>query len=191
MGATGAAIAAYAGTAAGATTIISGVSAVYGIAQGQASRQDAKEAARSSAEAQSRAQGEQKAQAASKAAVERRQQIREERVKQARVMQAGENTGVAGGSGEAGALGSLATQLDTNLGLNAGAIASAGRQSGYLQQAADANFQMQDAMNKAGNYDKLTSMSMNIFGSAYGASTKPKGPSAPKGPDPWEVNYPR
>lgn len=179
MAVTGGIIAGYAGAAieavGGVAGAIGAVGAVVGIAGGIEQRSNAKRAAESSAAAAARNQAEQKANAAGKAANERRQQIREERIKAARIMQAGENSGTAGSSTESGALGGLSTQLGTNLGYNAGQVASAGRQSANAQEAADFNFASQEALGAAGNYDRLFNASGSIFGAAYGAKTKVPG----------------
>ena len=166
MAGTATAIASYAGSAAGAATIVSGVTAVVGIAGSMEQRKDAKNAARSSAEANARIQAEQKAQATAKAQAEQRQVVREQRIRQARVMQAGENGGTAGSTGEFGALGSIATQGNTQLGASAGGLASTMRMSGNAQDSANFNFQAQDAMNQAGNFDRLTGYAGSIFRTA-------------------------
>lgn len=83
-------------------------------------------------------QAEQKAANAAQAAEEQRQKIREERIKRARIEQAAFNTGTNASSGEAGALGSLSTQLGVNLGSNSAAVNRANTISNLNQQAADA-----------------------------------------------------
>lgn len=121
----------------------------YSAYAGNQSRKDA-------AGAQGRAQRETNAQKATEAANERRKLVREERVRRARILQSGINTGTDGSSGEAGALGSLSTQLNSNLGFNAGTLARAGNISVFNQQAFDAG---QDAA----KFDQLYSMSSSIF----------------------------
>ena len=69
----------------------------------------------------------------------RRKQIREERVKRARILQSAENTGTAGSSGEAGAIGGMATQLGSNIGQGLAAVDAANNISAFQQNAADAN----------------------------------------------------
>lgn len=173
MAVTGGAIASWAGTAAGAATIASTAVAAYGAVEQRQAGKEAGRQAEKSAAAQAAARAEQKAQAAQAAANERRQQIREERVKRARIIQAGENTGTAGSAGEAGALGSLGTQLATNIGANLGAIRSAENQSIFAQTAADANFAGQQAQIKQSNARALSGLGMQgikAFGPT-GAST--------------------
>ena len=119
---------------------------------------------RRSRNAQKKSASEQKAANAAQAAQERRAQIREERVRRARIIQAGENTNTVGSSGEAGALGSLSTQLGSNLGFNAGAIQRANNMSIFNQQAA--NYQGAAQRNQA-----IGSLSMSIFSAAGGINT--------------------
>jgi len=69
---------------------------------------------------------------------ERRRQIREERIKRARILQSAENTGTAGSSGELGGIGSLATQLSNNIGANLGIIDRANQMSASAQSEASA-----------------------------------------------------
>ena len=117
--------------------IASAGTAVYGIIQSQNAREDQAKA-RAVAEAQNTQQQMDA----------KRQQIRAERVQRARVLQSASNTGTAYSSGEAGAVGSIETQLSGNMGsLNAAASNSA-EMSGYQQAAADAagNAQMASAI---------------------------------------------
>lgn len=123
-----------------------------------------KEAASRSAAAQNRARNEQMAANAAEAARERRQQIREERVKQARIMQASTNTGVAESSGEFGAIGSIATQVNSNIGFNLGAIQRAESISIFNQQAADANL----AGQKAAIIGNQAQAGLKLAGSIFG-----------------------
>jgi len=118
-------------------------------------------AQKKAAGAQEKIQGEQKAQNAAQAASERRSQVREERVRRARVMQSSENTGVGESSGEFGALGTLGTNLAVNMGSNAGKLAASERTSGYAQDAA--NF-----MGQAQRSDKLFNLSASIFSNSGG-----------------------
>ena len=101
--------------------------------------------------AQKRARNEQQAQNRAQQMQERSNQIREERIKRARIMQASENTGTAGSSGEAGALGGMATQLGSNIGFNQGAIRAGEQISIFSQQAADSasNAQMSSFLSQA------------------------------------------
>ena len=150
--------------------IVGAATAVVGTAQGMAARKDAKASAQQSAEAQRAAQAEAKAGQAEAAAVERRQQIREERVRRARIIQGAENTGTTDSSGAEGALGALSTNLSTNLGLNAAAIQRGGRIGALNQQAADFDFQRQSSLGDAQNADQIAGLGMKAFQGAGGFS---------------------
>jgi hypothetical protein len=120
--------------------------------------------AKKSARAQENLQNEERARNTGQQIAERRQQIREERVKRARVMQASQNTGVAGGSGEAGALSSLSTQLGSNVGFNQSMIQSGERMSIFAQQAATAQYKGQQAALLGSFANSAASFSGSIFG---------------------------
>jgi hypothetical protein len=153
-----------------------------GLVQGMEARKDAKEAQDQSLSLQRKAQGEQekiqgeqRAQNAAQAAAERRTQIREERVRRARIMQSSENTGVSGSSGEFGALGALGVNLATNVGTNAGRVAAGGRiseyaqnASGFMSAAQDKGVQANNFMQDAAMGDQLFSLGGSIFSSAGG-----------------------
>jgi coproporphyrinogen III oxidase-like Fe-S oxidoreductase len=87
---------------------------------------------------QKKVQAEQNASNRAQQLEEQRRQIREERVKRARILQSSENTGVADSSGETGAIGGLSTQLSTNMAFNAGAAQRASNIGQFQQNAADA-----------------------------------------------------
>lgn len=80
---------------------------------------------------------EQQAQNAGQQAMERRRQVREERVKRARVIASSNAGGTSGSSGEAGALSSLSTQLSSNIGSNLSQVASANNISIFSQASSD------------------------------------------------------
>lgn len=159
------------------TSIIAAVAVGVGAASAVAAHQQGKKAAR----AQAAAGREQKAAAAQQAAQERRQQIREERVRRARILQSGENTGTAGSSVEFGAVGGMGTQLSSNIGFNLGQIASASRVGDLMQTAANYS-------TRAQGYSALSNLafsSANIFGSAASAPKTPAGTT----PQSWNVDY--
>ena len=135
---------------------------------GISSRKEANYNSRLAADEQKKIQGEQKAQNASKAMAERRQQVREERIKRARIIQSSVNSGASGSSGELGATSSLATTLGSNIGANAGALASADRVSGYAQNAADFKGASDKNMSDASFADQLAGFSKSIFQEAGG-----------------------
>jgi hypothetical protein len=130
-----------------------------------------RKAAHKSMAAQEKIQSEQRASNAASSARERRQQIREERVRRARVEQAAVNTGVAGSSGELGALSALSTNLNSNIGANLGRIQTADNISIFQQDAANA----QDQARSAGNYMQLGQSIFNI-GMSFAGGGKKSGP---------------
>ena len=123
---------------------------------------------------QEKIQSEQKAQNAAAAAAERRAQIREERVRRARVMQGSAGTGAAFSSGEFGALGALGTNLASNIGTNVGKVASSERTSGYAQQAATFMGEARNAESSAQQAARLFSLSGTIFGATKGVDVLKK-----------------
>lgn len=134
----------------------------------EAARGEAKQAAAASAEEQRKSQSEVKALNAQKAANEQRQQVREERIRRARVEQGATNTGADGSSGEFGATSGLASQLGANIGTNIGQLAGAQRISMFNQNAADFSTQAQQSMSDAQGASNLMGLSMNIFNAAGG-----------------------
>ena len=166
MAVSGGAILSWAGSAAGASTIAAGVgvaTAAYGASQQRDAARDAARDALRGRNAQQNAQEEQKAQAAAAQADSRRAQIREERVRRARILQSSENTGMTESSGAAGALSGLNTNLQSNLGRQAGAALSGERQSASLQQAADFDFSRQASMARSNTFGTVAQTGFNIF----------------------------
>jgi hypothetical protein len=93
---------------------------------------------RRAASSQRKAQEEQLKRQQAADARERARQVREARVARARAQQAIENQGAGGSSIASGALGSIQTQLGSNLGFQANQQASVLTQSGFMQDAASA-----------------------------------------------------
>src|SRR5574341_325386 len=124
----------------------------YAVSKQQEAQQEARKE-------QKKAKAEQGAINAAKAAQEQRQQIREERIRRARILQASENTGVSESSGQVGAVSGLSTQLQTNLGFNEGMISSANRITEFQQNAAD-------ALGEADRWKQIGSLSQSIFSAA-------------------------
>lgn len=123
------------------STIIAAVTLTASVYSAQEQKKEAKKAA----VAQTNIRNEEKAANTAKQMSERRQQVREERIKRARVLQASQNTGVAGGSGETGAVAALNTNLGSNLGSNSSAVMAGDRVSVFAQQAATAQNAGQNA----------------------------------------------
>ena len=151
-----------------------GLSAASFVA-GEMARSDARSAQNKARGEQEKIQGEQRAQNAAQAAQERRNQVREERVRRSRILQSAEGTGVSDSSGEFGALGSLGTQLSANVGGNLGKLASSERTGVYAQNAANFMGEAQNAMFNAQQADKLFNLSTSIFSAAGGFGPTPTG----------------
>lgn len=151
-------------TVAIAGAVIAGV----GTYQQMEAAKDAKSDREQAANAQRQAQSEQRASQAAQAAAARRQQIREERVKRARIMQSSTNTGVSASSGELGAVGGLNTQLGSNLGYQQGQINAAGRISAFNQTAADFLSSAENKMADASMWGGVAGLGMTVFNQAGG-----------------------
>ena len=138
------------------------------LVKGEEARNEARSSQERSRGEQQKIQGEQKAQNAAQAAQERRTQVREERVRRARVLQSSEGTGVEGSSGEFGAIGALSTNLSSNIGSNLGRISASDRTSTYAQNSANFMSDAQNSMFDAQQADKLFSLSTSIFSASGG-----------------------
>jgi len=151
------------------STTVAIVAAVVGTAsyvEAKEARAEQKEASAKAAEQQKEARSVQEASNVQQAAMESRQQIREARVRRARIMQSAQNTGTAFSSGEFGSIGSLATNLSSNIGANRGAIQRGQQISVFQQNAADLNLASQNAGIDAANSQSLFSLSTSIFANA-------------------------
>lgn len=140
----------------------------------------ARRARNKSADAQKLSNQEAKASASAQAAQERRQQVRDERIRRARILQGGANTGTDGSSGEFGAIGSLASQLGSNIGYNIGQIASAERRSDFLQTAADFSNSASNFQVNAQYGSQVAGIGMSIFNSGVGQAQPAGTTPAPK-----------
>lgn len=158
--------------ATGTIALIAAISAaVVGTASyvsAEKSRKQAQAYYSSQAQTQREVRSEQAALNAQAAAGERRQQIREERVRRAKILQAAEGTGVSGSSGELGSTGGLATQLGANIGTNLGTLSGTGRINQLAQTAADFGTAAQSALNNQAKAMNNFNLSMSIFQSAGG-----------------------
>lgn len=149
------------------STIIAGVAlatTAYSISE---QKSEAKKAAR----AQTQIRNEENAKNKAQQMVERRQQLREERIKRARVVQAAQNTGTAASSGETGAVSSLGTQLGSNLGFNQSMIRSGERISIFAQQAADAQTRQGNAAMLGQFAQAAAPLAGSIFSGRIGGTT--------------------
>lgn len=152
--------------------IVTAVAAVGGATAGVVSGNQQRAAARHSADLQQQARDTQRADNVAKAAQERRQQIRDERIRQARIEQASANTGATGSSGELGALSSITTQTQANVGANLGSIQRVDEISIFNQQAADTTTA---GMNAAGTTSIFGGVFNGIGGgaSAFSRASRP------------------
>jgi hypothetical protein len=159
------------------STIIAATAAVVGAAsyvEAKGARKEQAAAMAQQAEVQREVQSEQKAINVASATAERRQQIREARVRRARIMQSAQNTGAAGSSAEFGAIGGLGTQLTSNIGTNVGQITAAGRMSDLGQTAADFGTQANLAGLKVQDATSMFNLSTSIFTSMGGVEATKK-----------------
>jgi hypothetical protein len=154
-----------------AAAVAAVVVSAYSANQQQQEQKKARRMQQRAYDDQKKAQGEQEAIHAQQRAAERRTQLREERVRRARVIQASANTGVANSSGELGAVGDLATQRGAALGFNSGLAMHGANISAYGQSAADALSSSQNHMVKANEWGQIGSLSLKL-GSAAGSIFK-------------------
>lgn len=156
------------------SSIIAAAALTVGVASAYQQRQSAKEQRRAMQQA---AYEEKKVRAVSAAqntfrqAQEQRQQIREERVRRAQIMQASENAGVSGSSGAMGAVGALSTNLNSNVGFNRSSAAAGQLITGFSQNAADYNTTASKWGFRAQTAGSISGLGMNIFQSAGGFGT--------------------
>lgn len=116
---------------------VAAVVAVIGTSYSITEQEKAKDRQKDALQEQRKVRNEQKAQNEAQSAQERRKQLREERIRRAKILSLSQSAGVTGSSGESGALGGLSTQLATNLGSNLGALNSAADMSLFSQNAAN------------------------------------------------------
>lgn len=154
---------------AGLVVAVAGTTA--SVIQGNKARADA----RASADKQQDAANEVGAQNAQQAAEAQRQEIRDARVKQARVMQGATNTGADQSSGELGAIGAVATNLSNNQGISLGATQRSNTISSLNQQAADDMFDARSDSQVGQEFAQFGQIGGSIFGAA---SKSPAGAKA-------------
>lgn len=136
--------------------------------QASDARKDQKAAVQEQARVQGQMQSEQKAANTAAAAAERRNQIREARVRRSRIMQSAQNTGSAGSSGEFGAIGSIGSGLSSNIGANLGQIQTANNLSDLGQTAANFGTQASVAGINAQEATSMFQLSTSIFSGVGG-----------------------
>lgn len=106
------------------------------------------------------------AQNAQQAAEAQRQQLRDERVKQARVMQGATNSGADLSSGELGAVGALSTNLSSNQEQSIGAVDKANQISSLNQEAANSMFESRQTSQMGAEFAQFGQLGGSIFGAA-------------------------
>lgn len=126
---------------------------------------------RQAVKAQKKARSEAYAGQKAEAAREMRDQIREQRIRAAQLMQRSEATGTGESSGEIGALGNLSTNLDSNIGMNLGRIQTARNISIFEQEAADYS-------SRAQTYQSIGQLAGSFAGKG---SNKPPKDTTPSG----------
>lgn len=133
------------------------------------------QASRLATKLNSDSRAEQQAINSQQAAQERRQQIREERVRRGKIIQSSQNTGVSGSSGEGGALSAVSTQFSSNVGQNLGMLQGTANISQNEQDAAnvmgEANNNMRAGQASAGLWTGIAGLSQNIFAGTGGFSS--------------------
>jgi len=135
------------------------------------SASEQKKESKKAARAQEQIRNEERASNKAKEMAERRQQLREERIKRARVLQASQNSGTAYSSGESGAVSSLNTQLSSNIGFNQSMLRSGERTSIFAQQASDAQSRQQGAAAFGQFALNAASLAGSIFSGNIGGTT--------------------
>ena len=108
---------------------------------------------------QRRAGNEQRAQNKAESMRERRNQIREQRIREAAILQSSQASGTTGSSGEIGALGNISTNLADNISTNIGRLQTAQNISIFQQRAADAMNRAETARAIAGASGQFVSQS--------------------------------
>lgn len=151
--------------------LLSAIGTIFSAYQQSVAQDDARDAASRSAEEQRRAKQEAQAGQAQHAALERRAQLREERIRRARLLQSSENTGVTSSSGALGGVGNLSTQLGSNLGFNLGQQQKASNITNYNQSAADFLSSAQNHMNDANMWGQVENVGASIFKASGGFNT--------------------
>lgn len=125
----------------GAEIALMAVSTAVSVASSVEASRKQKQAAKDQKEAEMIARNEQRAQDA----IQRRAQIREERVRRAQILQQAQNMGASGSSGESGGISSLSATIGSNLSSIRRGARTADSLS-YFQQSAQDNI---DSANKS------------------------------------------
>lgn len=135
----------------------------------------ASQAQEDAAEEQKKIQGEQEASNVQAHTAEVRQQVREARIRRAQVLQSSENTGTSLSSGQLGAIGSVQTQLSSNIGQNVGAMDRAGRISASSQRVADLQSSAARSQMMGSIYGGVSNLGSSLFSQMGGFKTLSQG----------------
>lgn len=156
------------GIASLALGVISGVNQMNAAAQTTKATNKAVAKEKEAVAAQKEANSIQLAQTRISALEDRRQRIREERVRRAQILTASENSGTSGSSGESGAISALGTNLGVLVGFQRGnSAANAGinkKQQEALDLKTESSAIIARARAAAGEADAFSSF-LNIFSS--------------------------
>lgn len=143
------------------TTIIAAAAVAVAAGSAYAANEQASDAASSRKKAQKVSQAEQEA----RASESRRQQIREERVKRATILQSSENTGVTSSSGQLGSISALGSQVGGNISSLSRQTDSAAAIGQYNQSAVDSDY-------RAGQIQQVGNFAGTVFGVAAPMAVK-------------------
>lgn len=149
------------------------VVAAAGTAASVVSGNQARAQSRHTADLQQQAQDATTAQNRQEQLEAQRQQIREARVRQARIENSAVNAGSNGSSGALGADSAIATNLSNNLGIQQGRVATADTLSNLGQLAANSNSDMQSDLAGVQLGQAFTSLGSNLFSTGTRSLTKP------------------
>lgn len=166
------------------SSIIAAAALAATAAAGYEQRQQAKKAAKEQKEARAIAGAEQSAQQMEG----RRQQLREERVRRAQILQASENTGVTASSGALGSVSALGTSTGANVASLSRQANSATGISAASQRAANADLRGQEAAAIGGITSSVFGTALNVRMSQGPTPAAPQ--SSVAGQSPVEVENP-
>lgn len=139
-------------------------------------------------DAQKQAQAEESAGRASQAAAERRQQLRDQRIRRGQIVNAAAASGTQDSSGESGALGSLSTQLSANMGMNEAGFQRGQRISMFNQDAANSFGDARVSQGRAAMFQQVSQLGGSMFSAAGGMKSIIKPNANVQVPNAWIGN---
>ena len=149
------------------------VGTVGSIAQQQAGRRNNERAAYE----QKKISAEQSASNAEQFSRERRQQIREERIRRSQILTSAANNGGADSSGEMGAVGGMSTNLFANLGTNQASAIRGQTITGFAQESANYTTKAQNNQARAGMWGNVSQLGTQMFAATGGFQAFKKPPT--------------